>query len=83
MQVAQPPDQSASPSPRAARVLAWVAVGSMTLSVAVMVAVGLLGPSVAVPRFPSAAPWPPYFAAAASCLACSPSDAAGARARAT
>ncbi len=42
----------------------WAVTASMVVSVGLMVAVGILGPSAAVPAFPSAAPWPPYFTAA-------------------
>ena len=45
-----------------ARRLVWLAAGSMVASVGLMITVGALGPSVAVPSFPSASPWPPYFA---------------------
>jgi hypothetical protein len=47
--------------PPAGRRLAWVASGSLVVSVGLMVVVGLSGRSVTVPRFRSAAPWPPYF----------------------
>ena len=41
--------------------LAFVGAASLLFSVGLMVLVGLCGRSVVVPRFPSAAPWPPYF----------------------
>ena len=41
--------------------LAFVGAASLLVSVGLMVLVGLCGRSVVVPRFPSAAPWPPYF----------------------
>ena len=45
------------------RRLARVAAGSMAASVGLMLAVGLSGPSVSVPEFTTAFPWPPYFGA--------------------
>jgi hypothetical protein len=62
MQVTRPPDQASPPLAARTRGLVWAATGSMVVSIGLMVAVGILGPSVAVPNFPSAAPWPPYFA---------------------
>jgi hypothetical protein len=47
----------------ATRRLGRAALGSVALSIALMVAVGAAGPSVVVPRFRSQPPWPPYFAA--------------------
>jgi hypothetical protein len=44
--------------------MAWVAIAATGASVAVAAAAGALGPSAAVPGFPSAAPWPPWFAPA-------------------
>ncbi len=41
--------------------LARVGAAALVLSVALMVMVGISGPSVAVTKFPSAFPWPPYF----------------------
>jgi Glycosyltransferase family 87 len=41
--------------------LAFVGAASLLFSVGLMVLVGLCGRSVVVPRFLSAAPWPPYF----------------------
>jgi hypothetical protein len=40
---------------------ARVAAVSLVASVGLMIAVGLSGPSVSVPEFTSAFPWPPYF----------------------
>lgn len=62
MQVTRLPDQASPPLAARTRGLAWAATGSMVVSIGLMVTVGVLGPSVAVPNFPSAAPWPPYFA---------------------
>src|ERR1019366_3746455 len=45
-----------------ARRLVWLAAGSMVASVGLVITGGALGPSAAVPSFPSASPWPPYFA---------------------
>ena len=45
----------------ATRRLARVAAASMAASVGLMLAVGLTGPSVSVPEFTPALPWPPYF----------------------
>jgi hypothetical protein len=74
MQLTRPPDPpgpappgarlAGSRRPGRTRLLARSAVAALALSVALMAAVGLLGPSAAVPRFPAAAPWPPYFAVA-------------------
>jgi hypothetical protein len=50
--------------PPATRGLAWMAAGSLVVSVGLMVVVGLSGPSVTVPKLPSAFPWPPYFISA-------------------
>jgi hypothetical protein len=47
---------------RSARRIAAVAITATGASVAVTAAAGALGPSAAVPWFPSAAPWPPWFA---------------------
>jgi hypothetical protein len=47
--------------PPAAQRLARVAAASMVASIGLMLAVGLSGPSVTVPEFTSAFPWPPYF----------------------
>ncbi len=44
------------------RRLAAVAITATGASVAVTALVGALGPSAAVPGFPAAAPWPPWFA---------------------
>ena len=46
---------------QSARGLAAVAIGATGASVAVTAAVGFLGPSAAVPLFPAAAPFPPWF----------------------
>jgi hypothetical protein len=43
------------------RWMARGAVAAMGSSVALMVAVGIQGPSAAVATFPAAAPWPPWF----------------------
>src|SRR5450755_1597129 len=61
MQVTRPPDQASPPLAARTRGLIWAAIASMVVSIGLMVTVGVLGPSVAVPSFPSAAPWPPYF----------------------
>jgi hypothetical protein len=45
----------------ATRRLARVAAGALMTSVGVMVVLGLRGPSLVVPKFPPAVPWPPYF----------------------
>jgi hypothetical protein len=47
--------------PTSVRWLARAAVAALCASIVAIMAVGLLGPSAAVVRFPSAAPWPPYF----------------------
>jgi alpha-1,6-mannosyltransferase len=47
--------------PPATRRLARVAVASVVVSVGLMLAAGLSGPSVTVPEFAPAFPWPPYF----------------------
>ena len=47
--------------PTSVRWLARAAVAARCASSVAIMAVGLLGPSAAVVRFPSAAPWPPYF----------------------
>ena len=49
---------------RSARWMARGAIAATTASIAAMTLVGVLGPSAAVPRFPAAAPWPPWFASA-------------------
>jgi hypothetical protein len=49
---------------RSVRWTARAAIAAMGCSVAMTAAVGALGPSAAVPAFPSAAPWPPWFASA-------------------
>jgi hypothetical protein len=56
--------QARAPAAVRVRGLARAATASMLAGVGLMVTVGVLGPSAAVPRFSSAAPWPPYFAAA-------------------
>jgi hypothetical protein len=58
------PSASAPPRTGPARAVSRVAIGFITASAALLVAVGLLGPSAAVPRFPSAPPWPSYFTGA-------------------
>jgi len=50
--------------PVAAQRLGWVTAGLLMVSVGLMVALGLSGPSAAVPEFSSAFPWPPYFTSA-------------------
>lgn len=53
---------------RPASVTRWparTAVAAISVSITLMVSVGLLGPSAVVPAIPSAYPWPPYFAHAA------------------
>src|ERR1017187_9367883 len=47
--------------PRAANGLGLAAAGLLVFSVGLAVMVALCGPSVVVPTFPSAFPWPPYF----------------------
>lgn len=47
--------------PAAVRWQARSAVAAICASIVAIMAVGLLGPSGAVPRLQSAAPWPPYF----------------------
>jgi hypothetical protein len=59
MRLVQEPRES--DSPQAARRLAWAALGGIGVSVALMVLIGLAGPSAAVPAFRSASGWPPYF----------------------
>jgi hypothetical protein len=49
---------------QSARRLAAVAITATAASVAVTAIAGALGPSAAVPSFPAAAPWPPWFAPA-------------------
>jgi hypothetical protein len=49
-------------APQDARWLARVAVAAIGLSVALMVLVGLAGPSAAVPAVPGGSGWPPYAA---------------------
>ncbi len=61
MRLVHQPD--AAPLPPATRRLAWVAGGALITSVGVMVLLGVCGPSLVVPKFSSAFPWPPYFAA--------------------
>jgi hypothetical protein len=51
-----------SPAPQASRWLASVALAAIGSSVALMVFIGLAGPSAAVPSFHRASGWPPYFA---------------------
>lgn len=63
MQVTRAP-QARVPAAVRVRGPARAATASMLASAGLMVTVGVLGPSAAVPRFPTAAPWPPYFAAA-------------------
>ena len=41
--------------------MARIALPVIGISVALMVAIGVLGPSAADPRFPPAPPWPPWF----------------------
>ena len=48
--------------PRSARRQARFAVAACIASVAVMTVVAALGPSAAVPSYPSASPWPPWSA---------------------
>ncbi len=48
-------------APQAARRLARAALAAIGVSVALMVLIGLAGPSAAVPVFPSGSGWPPYF----------------------
>src|ERR1017187_965892 len=62
MQATRPPDQASPPLAARTRGLIWAATGAMVVSIGLMVTVGVLGPSVAVPNFPAAFPWPPYFA---------------------
>ncbi len=62
-----PADQPARLSaarPAATRRLAGLAVISLAASAAAMVAIGLAGPSLAVPHFTASHPWPPYFGSA-------------------
>jgi hypothetical protein len=54
----QPGHADLSPATRG---LAWTAAGSLVVSVGLMMVVGLIGPSVTVPKLASASPWPPYF----------------------
>ena len=49
------------PPQRPARWMTVAAVGATGTSITVVTAVGAMGPSAAVSRFPSAAPWPPWF----------------------
>ena len=41
--------------------LSATAVAMISVSVALMILIGALGPSAAVPEFPRSAPWPPWF----------------------
>ena len=43
------------------RSMARAATGAISVSVLLMVFVGILGPSAVVPTFPAASPWPPWF----------------------
>jgi hypothetical protein len=53
--------RGAAHSGRTGQWMARGAVAAMSASVALMVAVGVQGPSAAVATFPAAAPWPPWF----------------------
>jgi hypothetical protein len=59
MRLVQEPQGSGSP--QAARWMARAALAAIGVSVALMVLIGLAGPSAAVPSFGSASGWPPYF----------------------
>jgi hypothetical protein len=63
---APPPSESgvppSPPSPPFRRGLGRAAAGLLIASIGLLVVVGALGPSAAVPRFPAGLPWPPYFA---------------------
>src|SRR5947209_8742498 len=43
------------------RLTAGIALPAIGVAVALMVAIGVLGPSAAVATFPPAPPWPPWF----------------------
>jgi hypothetical protein len=49
---------------RHSRMLAGTAIAMICVSVALMILIGVLGPSAAVAEFPRSVPWPPWFVTA-------------------
>ena len=58
----QPAGEQAPPGEcRPPRLLAGLALAGIVISVATLVAISLLGPSITEPTFPSPRPWPPFY----------------------